>query len=172
MTDVAILDELVNDRGKAGEGVASLDQVTRFGGAPVSRQHTRVVVADDFLDTGRGDTHSVDLPDATVFEIGLGKERTIRGEELSAGGRVGLVIVEPGILGAVRDQVTDDRVGFGWAREGVGRGVGGAGNMTELDIVGLDVGKPTNHAGRKVGRGFPVSKRDVVGEGDDRGSSP
>ena len=36
LTNVATLDELVNNRGKAGEGVASLDQVTRFGGAPVS----------------------------------------------------------------------------------------------------------------------------------------
>ena len=44
--------------------------------------------------------------------------------------------------------------------------------MSELDIEGLDVGKPTNHAGREVGRGFPVTKRDVVGEGDDVGSSP
>ena len=43
--------------------------------------------------------------------------------------------------------------------------------MPELDIVGLDVGRPTNHAGGKVGRGFPVTKRDVVGEGDDMGSS-
>ena len=44
-----------------------------------------MVVADDFLDTGRGDNHAVNTPDAAVFEVGLGKERTIRGEELSAG---------------------------------------------------------------------------------------
>ena len=44
--------------------------------------------------------------------------------------------------------------------------------MSELDIVGLDVSEPMNHAGGKVGRGFPVTKRDVVGEGDDVGSSP
>ena len=31
LTDVATLDELVDGHGKAGEGVASLDQVTRFG---------------------------------------------------------------------------------------------------------------------------------------------
>ena len=63
-----------------------------------------MVVADDFLDTGRGDYHSVDSPNATVFEIGLGEERTISGEELCAGDMVGLVVVEPGMLGTVRDQ--------------------------------------------------------------------
>ena len=57
-------------------------------------------------------------------------------------------------------------------REGVGSGVGGARDVSELGIEGLDVGKPTNHAGIKVGRGFPVVKRDVVGEGDDMSSSP
>ena len=31
LANVATLDELVNGRGKAGESVASLDQVTRFG---------------------------------------------------------------------------------------------------------------------------------------------
>ena len=36
-----------------------------------------MVVADNFLDTGRGDNHAVDSPDATVFEIGVEKERTI-----------------------------------------------------------------------------------------------
>ena len=84
---------------------------------------------------------------ATVFEIGLGKERTIGGEELCSGDRIWLVVVEPGMLGTVRNQGTDERVGFGRAREGVGRGVGGAGDVSELDIVGLDVGDPTNHAG-------------------------
>ena len=93
LTNVATLDELVNGRGKAGEGVASLDEVTRFRGAPVSGQHTRMVVADDFVDTGRGDNHTVSTPNAAVFEVGLGKERTIRGEELSSGDGVGLVIV-------------------------------------------------------------------------------
>ena len=67
LTNVATLDEFVNGRGKAGEGVASLDQVPRFGGAPVSGQHTRMVVADDFLDTGRGGNHAADTPNATVF---------------------------------------------------------------------------------------------------------
>ena len=109
---------------------------------------------------------------AAVFEVGPGEERTIRGEELCAGDRVGLVVVEPGVLGAVRDQGTDERVGFGRARESVGSCVGGAGDVAKLDIVGLDVGEPTNHAGRKVGRGFPVTKRDVVGKGEDVGSSP
>ena len=65
LTDTAILDEILDDRGKAGEGVASFDQVTRFGGAPVSGQRTPMVVVDD----------CVGSPDATVFEIGL------RGEE-------------------------------------------------------------------------------------------
>ena len=138
----------------------------------MSGQHTRMVVADDFLDMGRGNNHSVDSPDAIVFEVGLGKEKTIRGEELCAGGRVGFVVVELGILGTVRDQGTNERVGFGRAREGVGRGVGDAGDVAELDVVGLDVGEPTNHAGGKVRRGFPVTKRDVVGEGDGMGSSP
>ena len=124
------------------------------------------------MDTGRGDDDTVNTPNAAVFEVDLGKERTIRGEEFGAGDRVGLVVVEPGMLGTVRDQGTDERVGFGWAREGVGSGVGGAGDMAELDIVRLDVGEPTNHAGGKVGRGFPMTKRDVVGEGDDVGSSP
>ena len=72
----------------------------------MSGQHTRMVVADDFLDTGRGDNYSVDSPDATVFEVSLGKERSIRGEEFCAGDRVGLVVVEPGMLGTVRDQGT------------------------------------------------------------------
>ena len=116
LTNVATLDELVNGRGKAGEGVASLDQVTRFGGASMSGQHTRSVVAVVFLDTGRGNNHSVDSPNATVFEVGLGTERTIGGEELCAGDRVGLVIVEPGVLGAVRDQGTEESIGFGGVR--------------------------------------------------------
>ena len=61
-----------------------------------------MVVADDFLDTGCGNNHSVDSPNATVFEIGLWKERTIWGEELCAGDRAGLVVVEPGMLGTIR----------------------------------------------------------------------
>ena len=76
------------------------------------------------------------------------------------------------MLGDVRDQGTNERRGFGRAREGVGRSVRGAGDVSELDIELLDVGKPTNHAGRDIGRGFPVTKHDVVGEGDDMGSSP
>ena len=104
----------------------------------MSGQHTRMVVADGFLSTGRGNKQSVDPPDATVFEVGLGKERTIRGEELSAGDGVCFVVVEPGVLGAVRDQGTDEQMsGFERTREGVGRGVRGAGDVTELDIVGL-----------------------------------
>ena len=95
LTNVATLDELVNGRGEAGESVASLDKVTRFGGAPVSGQHTRKVVADDFLDTGRGDYHSVDSPNATVFEVCRGEKRTIWGEELGSGDRVGFVVGEP-----------------------------------------------------------------------------
>ena len=94
-----------------------------------------------------GDNHSVDSPDATVFEVGLGEERTIGSEELSAGYRVGLVVGEPRMLGAVRDQGTEERVGIGRARESVGSCVGGAGDVAKLDIVGLDVGEPTNHAG-------------------------
>ena len=146
LPNVVTLDKLVDGREWAGKSVVLLDQVTRFGGAPVSGQHTRIVVADDFLDTGRGNNHSVDSPNATVFEIGLGKERTIGGEKLCSGGMVGFVIVEPGMLGTVRDQGTDERVGFGRARDGVGSGVGGAGDVTELGVEGLTVGKPTNHA--------------------------
>ena len=37
-----------------------------------------------------------------MFEVGLGKERTTRGEEFCAGDRVGIVVVEPGMLGTVR----------------------------------------------------------------------
>ena len=73
LTNVATLDELVNGRGEAWEGVTSLDRVTRFGGVSVSGPHTWMVVADDFLDTGRGTYHSVDSPDATVFETGRGE---------------------------------------------------------------------------------------------------
>ena len=124
------------------------------------------------MDAGRENNYSVGSPDATVFEVGLGKERIIWGEELGSGDRVGFAVGEPGVLGTVRDYGTYERFGFGRAREGVGRSVRGAGDVSELDIVGLDVGKPTNHAGRKVGRGFPATKRDVVGEGDNVGSSP
>ena len=71
------------------------------------------------------------------------------------------------MLGTIRDQGTYQREFLHKAREGVRRSVRGAGDMSELDIEGLDVGKPTNHAERKAGRGFPVTKRDVVGEGDE-----
>ena len=71
------------------------------------------------------------------------------------------------MLGAVRDQGTDERAGVGRARKCVRGGVGGAGDVTELDFEGLDVGKPTNHARGKVGRCFPAAERDVVSECDD-----
>ena len=172
LTNVATLDELVNGRGKAGDGVASLDEVTRFRGAPVSGQHTRLVVADDFLDTGRGDNHMVNTPNAAVFEVGLGKERTIRGEELSAGDGVCFVVVEPGVLGAVRDQGTEESIGFRRARERVSSCVRDAGDVTELDVEGLDVSEPTCHPRGEVGRCFPMTKRDVISECNDAGSSP
>ena len=131
-----------------------------------------MVVADDFLDTGRGNYHSVDSPDAAVFEIGRGKERTVRGEEYSSGNRVCLVVVEPGVLGAVRDQGTEESIDFRRARERVSSCVRDAGYVTELDVEGLDVSEPTNHPRGKVGHGFPVSQRDVVSECNDAGSPP
>ena len=95
LTNVATRAKLVDGRGKAMEGVASLDKVTRLGGAPVSGQHTRMVVADAFVDTGRGDNYTVNTPNAAVFEVGLGKERTIGGEEIGSGDWVGFVVGEP-----------------------------------------------------------------------------
>ena len=131
-----------------------------------------MVVADYFLDTGRGDNHAVNTPDAAVFEVGLGKERIIRGEELSAGDGVCLVVVEPGVLGDVRDQGTEENVSFRRARQSVGSCVRNSGDVTELDVEGLDVCEPTNHPRGEVGRSFPVSERDVVSECNDAGSSP
>ena len=72
LADVAAPNKLLDGRGEAREGVSSLDEVARLGGAPVSGQHTRMVVADDFLDARRGDNDLVDSPDATMFEVVVG----------------------------------------------------------------------------------------------------
>ena len=113
----------------------------------MSGQHTRLVVANKLLDTGRGNNYSVDSPNATVFEVGLRKERTIRGEEFCSGDRVGLGVVEPGVLGTVGDYWTGERGGIGRAREGVGRSVRGAGDVSEFDIE-------VTMRGERLGVGF------------------
>ena len=75
-----------------------------------------MVVLENFLDTGRGNNHSVDSPDATVFEVGLWEKRTVWGEEFCSGDRVGFVVVEPGVLGTVGDHGTGEWEGIGGAR--------------------------------------------------------
>ena len=73
LTNVAAFDELFNGRGWARERVASLDEVACLRGDPVARQHTRLVVVDDFLDAGRWVDDLVNSPDATVLAVGHGE---------------------------------------------------------------------------------------------------
>ena len=82
MTDVAAFDEFFDSCGQASERVASLDEVARLQGAPVARQHTRMVVADDFLDARRGNNDTVHTPDTTMCVVGGEGYGTFRREIL------------------------------------------------------------------------------------------
>ena len=70
LADVAASDEVLDDCEQSRKCTSSLDGVARLGGAPVTRQCTRKVIAEDFLDAGRRDDYMVDSPDATVLGVG------------------------------------------------------------------------------------------------------
>ena len=58
------------------------------------------------------------------------------------------------------------------ARKGISGGARGAGDVLEVNVERLHIGKPSNHSRREVGGGRPVAKRDVIRVCNDAGSSP
>jgi hypothetical protein len=73
---------------KARERVSAFHEVSHFGGAPMSGECARVVVAKDFLHSRLGNDNSVDVPDAASFEGSGGEKRSILVEVLGQSDRV------------------------------------------------------------------------------------
>ena len=75
LPDVAASVAVLDYCDQARKCTSSLDEVARLGGAPVTRQCTRNVIAEDFLDAGRGDDYMGDSPDATVHVDDRGERK-------------------------------------------------------------------------------------------------